>query len=79
MKKWLESKGVTYEPTYLIVDLLEKIHQQHSTPVYLTDKAAHEIGHAVCCASQLPIASSIQLSYKCCFDLSLQDEVSRLP
>ena len=53
IKTWLDQHHISYSDTDIKKTLLEKVKQHRPTPIYLTDKAAHEHGHTVLC---LPVA-----------------------
>ena len=53
IKTWLDQHNITHSDTDTKKTLSQKVKQQRSTPLYLTDEAAHEHGHAVLC---LPVA-----------------------
>ena len=53
IKTWLDQHHISYSDTDIKKTLLEKVKQHRPTPIYLTDKAAHEHGHTVL---RLPVA-----------------------
>ena len=53
IKTWLDQHHISYSITDIKKTLLEKVKQHRPTPIYLTDKAAHEHGHTVL---RLPVA-----------------------
>ena len=53
IKTWLDQHPISYSDTDIKKTLLEKVKQHRPTPIYLTDKAAHEHGHTVL---RLPVA-----------------------
>ena len=53
IKTWLDQHHISYSDTDIKKTLLEKVKQHRPTPIYLSDKAAHEHGHTVL---RLPVA-----------------------
>ena len=47
IKTWLDQHHISYSDRDIKKTLLEKVKQHRPTPIYLTDKAAHEHGHTV--------------------------------
>ena len=47
IKEWLDKHNITYDSTDIKKTLLEKVKQYRTSPIYLTDEAAHEHGHTV--------------------------------